>query len=83
LVAFGGKKHEKKLSAWKGSSLSMAERITLINSSLSSTFIYHMSIYLLPTTTTKTLDKQRRRFLWQGNSLKKVPPSQMGEGMQE
>ena len=61
----------KKLSAWKGSSLSMAGRITLINSSLSSTFIYHMSMYLLPKTTSEALDKHRRRFLWQGNSLKK------------
>ena len=32
-------KNLKKLSTWKGSSLSMAGRITLINSSLSSTFI--------------------------------------------
>ena len=61
----------KKLSAWKGSSLSMAGRNTLINSSLSTTFIYHMSMYLLPKTTSKALDKHRRRFLWQGNSLKK------------
>jgi len=70
LVAFGGK-NLKKLSTWKGSSLSMAGRITLINSSLSSTFIYLMSMYLLPKTITQTLDKQRRRFLWQGISLKK------------
>ena len=30
-----------------------------------------MSMYLLPKITTKILDKQRRKFLWQGNSLKK------------
>jgi hypothetical protein len=64
-------KNAKKLSSWKGNSLSIAGRITLINSSLSSTFIYHMSIYLLPKTTTQTLDKQRRKFLWQGNSPRK------------
>jgi len=57
-------KNLKKLSTWKGSSLSMAGRLTLINSNLSHTFIYHMSMYLLPKTTTDTLDKQRRTFFW-------------------
>ena len=61
----------RKLSSWKGSSLSIAGRIVLINSSLSSTFIYHMSMYLLPKTISHSLDKQRRRFLWQGNNSKK------------
>jgi len=46
-------KNEKKLSSWKGSSLSIAGRLTLINSSLSSTFIYHMSMYQLPKTITE------------------------------
>jgi len=64
-------KNLKKLSTWKGSSLSMAGRLTLINSSLSSTFIYHMSMYLLPKTTTEILDKQRRTFFQQGNGSKK------------
>ena len=64
-------KNLKKLSTWKGSSLSMAGRITLINSNISSTSIYHMSMYLLPKITTDTLDKQRRTFLWQGNGSKK------------
>jgi len=49
----------------------MAGRVTLINSSLSSTSIYHMSMYLLPKTIADTLDKQRRTFLWSGNALKK------------
>ena len=52
--------------------LSMAGRLTLINSNLSSTFIYHMSMYLLPKTTTDTLDKQRRTFFWQENGQKKI-----------
>jgi hypothetical protein len=64
-------KNKKKLFDWKGSSLSMAGRVTLINSSLSSTFIYHMSMYLLPKTTTDALDRQRRSFLWRGNGSKK------------
>ena len=64
-------KNQKKLSSWKGKSLSMAGRIILINTSLSSTFIYHMSMYLLPKTITANLDKQRRKFLWQGSSSKR------------
>jgi len=56
-------KNAKKLSSWKGNSLSIAGRIVSINSSLSRTFIYHMSMYLLPKTTSQTLDKQRRKFL--------------------
>ena len=55
-------RNEKKLEIWKGKSLSIAGRTTLINSSLSSTFIYHMSMYLLPKSTTEKLDKQRRTF---------------------
>ena len=53
-------KTEKKLSTWKGNSLSIAGRTTLINSSLSNSFIYHMSIYILPKTIVAKLDKQRR-----------------------
>ena len=66
-----GKKNKKKLMFWKGSCLSIVGRTTLINSSLTSTFRYHMSMYLLPITVTKNLDKQRRPFFWQGNGLKR------------
>jgi hypothetical protein len=61
----------RKLAVWKGGTLSYAGRTTLINSSLSGSFTYHMSMYLLPKTTTKKLDKQRRTFFWQGGSTKK------------
>lgn len=64
-------KNGKKLDVWKGSSMSIAGRTTLINSSLSSTFIYHMSIYLFPQATIDTLDKQRRSFFWQGGGQKR------------
>jgi hypothetical protein len=63
-------KNEKKLIAWKGSSQSITGRATLINSSLSNSFIYHMSIYLMPKTIVKALDKQRRTFFWQGGGTK-------------
>ena len=63
-------KNNKKLDNWKGSSMSIAGRATLINSSLSSTFIYHMSMYLLPKTILNTLDRQRS-FFWQGGGSRK------------
>ena len=64
-------KNAKKLMSWKGNSLSIAGRTILINSSLSTTFIYHMSMYLLPKTVTARLDKQRRTFFWEDNSIKR------------
>ena len=64
-------RNEKKLATWKGKSLSIAGRATLISSSLSNSFIYHMSMYLLPKTTTDILDRQRRTFFWQGGSQKR------------
>ena len=64
-------KNEKKLAIWKGKSLSIAGRTTLINSSLSNTFIYHMSMYLLSKLIHEKLDKQRRTFFWQGGGQKK------------
>jgi hypothetical protein len=45
-------KNEKKLMVWKGGAMSIAGRTTLINSSLTSSAIYHMSMYLLPKTIT-------------------------------
>jgi hypothetical protein len=56
-------KFDKRLYSWKGGSLSSAGRITLINSCLSNSPIYHMSMYLLPNTTIKNLDKNRKKFL--------------------
>jgi len=64
-------KNNKKLDTWKGNSMSIAGRATLINSSLSSTFIYHLSMYLLPKIIIDALDKQRRSFFWQGGGVKK------------
>ena len=64
-------KNDKKLAIWKGKFLSIAGRTTLIDSSLSNSFVYHMSIYLLPKTTTDRLDRQRRTFFWQGGSHKR------------
>jgi hypothetical protein len=61
----------QKLDIWQGNARSIGGRTILINSSLSSTVTYHMSMFLLPKTTLKILDKIRRKFFWQGGSVKK------------
>jgi hypothetical protein len=52
--------------------MSMGRWGILINGSLSSSSISHMSMFLMQKKTTiKNLDKMRRKFFWQGGSLKK------------
>jgi hypothetical protein len=75
-------KSAKKLDMWQGNSLAIAGRTTLINSSLVNSTIYHMSMYLLPKTVIKTMDKGRRKFFWQGQPEKEVSPSTMEENLQ-
>jgi hypothetical protein len=58
--------------------MSTAGRTTQINSSLSGSFTYHMSMYLLPKTTTKTLDKQRRIFSGRVGVQRKNTDSSIG-----
>lgn len=77
-------KNGKKLDVWKGGSMSIAGRTTLINSSLSNSFICHMSMYWLPQTTVTALDRQRRSFFWQGGGQKKkISSSEMGSDLQK
>ena len=64
-------KFHKRLDSWKGSSLSMAGRITLINACLSNSPIYHMSMYLLRSTTIKKLDIKRKNSLARWGDRKK------------
>lgn len=64
-------KSSKRLDVWKGGSMSIAGRSTLICSSLNNAPIYQMSIYLLPKTITTKLDKIRRTFFWQGGGTKR------------
>jgi hypothetical protein len=60
----------KKLDGWVGHSSSIGGRFSLIQSSLSSTLIYHMSMYLLPLTNLEKLTKIIRKFFW-GEIVKK------------
>ena len=61
----------KRLGGWQGNSLSFGGRLTLLNSCLSSIPIYSMSLYMLPKTIHKRLDKTRKHFFWQGGGIKK------------
>jgi hypothetical protein len=57
---------EKKLDVWQGNATSIGGRTVLINASLSNSMIYHMSMFLLPKTSIKRMDKLRGKFFWQG-----------------
>ncbi|KAG7552028.1 Reverse transcriptase domain [Arabidopsis thaliana x Arabidopsis arenosa] len=59
-----------KLAGWKGRMLSLAGRITLIKSVLSSIPVHSMSTIKLPASTLSKLDKISRDFLW-GSSAEK------------
>lgn len=61
----------KRLDGWKGSVLSIGGRLTLLMACLSSIPIYCLSMYLLPKTVIKRMDRTRKRFMWQGGSTKR------------
>lgn len=63
-------KGNKRLDVWKGGTLSIASRSTLISASLNNAPMYHMSVYLLPKTTIHTLDKIRRTFFGKEEGVK-------------
>jgi hypothetical protein len=52
----------KKLDTWQGNSLFFCGRTVLINYNLSNMPIYHMSMFLLPKTAIKRMDKMKRKF---------------------
>jgi hypothetical protein len=64
-------KLKKKLEGWEGYSSSIGGRFSLIQSSPSSTLIYHMSMYMLPMTNLVNLTKIIRQFFWEGTGEKK------------
>lgn len=76
-------KGNKRLDVWKGSSLSIAGRSTLIKASLNNSPIYHMSVYLLSKTTINRMDKTRRSFFLARRGFKKeVSLNQVGNNLQ-
>lgn len=54
-----------RCDAWVGRTVSIA------NVALTSIVYYHMSMFLLNTTFIEKLEKFRRKFFWQGSSLRK------------
>lgn len=59
-------KLNKRLGGWAAKFLSMAGRLVLVNSVLSSLLIYLMTVLKLPQWVTKEIDRVRHRFLWHG-----------------
>jgi hypothetical protein len=57
-----------KLSTWKRKFLSIAGRICLIKSVLSSLSLYYMSIFSMSKGFTKTIFSINRSFIWKGTS---------------
>jgi len=53
-----------RLNVWKGRFLSMAGRICLIKSVLTSTPLYYLSLFRAPVAVYKSITRIQRRFLW-------------------
>ena len=58
---------DKRLTAWKGHSLSHGGKLILVNAVLTSIPLYFMS-FLLPHWVIDHIDCLRRAFFWKGNS---------------
>ena len=54
----------RRLALWKRQYISKGGRITLIKSTLASMPIYHMSLFWMPKTVARRLEKVQRDFLW-------------------
>ncbi|RZB68504.1 putative ribonuclease H protein [Glycine soja] len=66
-------KHEAKLSKWNQKILSMAGKVTLINSVLTALPIYLLSFFKIPQRVVLQLVSLQRNFLWGGSQeLKKI-----------
>ena len=65
-------KIQKRLSSWKSSCLSMADRLVLIKSVLNYLPIYYLSLFSLPKKVANEIIRLQRRFLWTGNKEGKV-----------
>lgn len=63
-------RRERKLTRWKSQYLFLGGRLTLIKSDLDALPTYILSLFPLPKSIGKKLNKLRRVFLWQGNKEK-------------
>ncbi|RVW20876.1 Transposon TX1 uncharacterized 149 kDa protein [Vitis vinifera] len=64
-------KVRRRLARWKRQYISKGGRITLIRSVLASMPIYHMSLFRMPKSVARRLDKVQRDFLWGGEVRKR------------
>ena len=64
-------KFRKRLALWKRQYISKGGRITLIQSTLSNMPIYLMSLFCMPKSVIKRLEKIKRDFLWGGGNLER------------
>ena len=62
-------KVRRRLALWKRQYISKGGRITLIKSTLASMPIYQMSIFRMPKSVAKRVEKTQRDFLWGGWKL--------------
>jgi hypothetical protein len=59
-------KVERRLASWKKLYLSKDDRVTLIYSTLSSITTYYLSLFPIPVSVAKKLERLQREFLWSG-----------------
>lgn len=64
-------KVDRRLAGWKTKYLSLAGRITLAKSTISSMAYYSMQMAKIPRTICEEIDKKTRRFIWGGDEEKK------------
>ena len=61
----------RRLTFWKRQYISKGGRITLIKTTMSSMPLYQMSLFRMPKTVARRLEKLPRDFLWGGGNLEK------------
>jgi len=66
-------KVDKRLAGWKTKCLSLAGRVTLIQSTIFAIPAYVMQSAKLPRSLCDTLDRKIRTFLWGGSSMQRKP----------
>ncbi|CAL5395354.1 unnamed protein product [Camellia sinensis] len=64
-------KFKAKLASWKRKLLFFGGKLTLVKAVLSSLPIYYLSVFKMPVSVTRTLDKIQARFLWGESEVKK------------